>query len=49
MAVPLDCFNLNSVVPDEIQRYAAFNLGLHCLSNITRLEVSSIQNVNLPN
>ena len=26
------CFNLaNSVDPDEMQHYAAFHLGLHCL------------------
>ena len=34
----------NSVDPDEMQHYAAFHLGLHCLQN-TSLEVSRIQRV----
>ena len=35
----------NSADPDEMQRYAAFHLGRHCLPN-TRLGVSSIQRGN---
>ena len=31
-SVPKGCFNLNSEDPDEMQHYAAFHLGLHCLS-----------------
>ena len=33
ISVPEDYFNLNSVDPDEMQHYAAFHLGLHCLQN----------------
>ena len=36
----------NSVEPDEMQHYAAFHLGLHCLPNYP-FRVSSIQRVNL--
>ena len=32
ISVPEDCLYLNSVDPDEMTYYAAFNLGLHCLS-----------------
>ena len=32
----------NSVDPDEMQHYAAFHLGLHCLQKY-RFEVSQIQ------
>ena len=35
----------NSVDPDEMQHYAAFHLGLHCLQS-THLGVSQIQRVN---
>ena len=37
-------FTLNSVDPDEMQHYAAFNLGLHCKS--TCLGVCRIQRFN---
>ena len=30
--VPEDCFNIgNGAYPDEMQHYATFHLGLHCL------------------
>ena len=33
ISIPEDCFYLeNSVDPDEMPHYAAFHLGLHCLS-----------------
>ena len=35
----------NSVNPDELQHYAAFHLGLHCLKETTRLGVFRIQRV----
>ena len=35
----------NSLGPDEMQQYAAFHLGLHCLPKYTFRELSSIQRV----
>ena len=36
----------NSVDPDEMQHYAAFHLGLHCLQK-SHLGVCRIQRVNI--
>ena len=48
-SVPECCFNLykltNSEDPDEMQHYAAFHLGFHCLSKYP-FRGSSIQRVN---
>ena len=35
----------NSTDPDEMQQFAAFHLGLHCLDQSTRLGVSSKRTV----